>query len=671
MKKEKPRSKIKYNFKFNIYYIYLLIFLVFLFLQFYSFTPKPQEINLNTLRNLIKENVVSKLVIVNKEYVEIYIKPELLDSKFKNLKEKGYKKSKPHFYYVIISPEFFSQEMNKILEEIPNNEIKIINESRKDYLSDILSWLIPIAILFLLWILVMKKMAAGGSQLFNVGKARARLFDKETKIKVNFNDVAGLEEAKLELQEIVDFLRNPDKYTKLGGKIPKGALLIGPPGTGKTLLAKAVAGEADVPFLSISGSEFVELFVGVGASRVRDLFQQAKEKAPCIVFIDEIDAVGRARGKAPSFGANDERENTLNQLLTEMDGFDSSSRVIIIAATNRPDILDKALVRSGRFDRQIHIELPDVREREEIFKVHLRNVKYDKNIDLSFLAKQTPGFSGADIANVCNEAALIAARKNKNQVEKEDFLDAIDRIVAGLERKNKVITEKEKRIIAFHEAGHATVSWFLKYANPLLKVTIIPRGKTLGAAWFLPEERQISSKQQILDEICVGLAGRASELIFFKKISTGAFNDLEKVTKQAYALVAYFGMSEKLANISYYDSSNQYELYLGKPFSEKTAEIIDREVKKIVDKQFLRAKKILLKHKEGVKKLAHLLLEKEVIYSEDIEQIFGKRPFISYHEELEKEKIKFNIKKNNEENLQKSNNNDNLNEQEMNSKNSS
>jgi len=465
--------------------------------------------------------------------------------------------------------------------------------------------------------------AGGGNQIFNIGKSKAQIFDKEKTIQVNFNDVAGLEEAKVEIMEIVDFLKNPKKYTELGGKIPKGALLVGPPGTGKTLLAKAVAGEAHVPFFSISGSDFVEMFVGVGASRVRDLFKQAKQKAPCIVFIDEIDAVGRSRGRNPNFGSNDERENTLNQLLTEMDGFASNSGVIILAATNRADVLDKALMRAGRFDRQIHVELPDLKEREAIFKVHLRPIKISKNLNLDFLAKQTPGFSGADIANVCNEAALIAARRKKKHVEKQDFLDAIDRIIGGLEKKNKIISSQEKKTIAYHESGHATVSWLLEYANPLLKVTIIPRGKALGAAWYLPEERSITTTEQMLDEMCSALGGRASEELFFDKISTGALNDLEKVTKQAFAMVAYFGMSKNIGNLSYYDSTGQSEYSFTKPFSEETAEAIDKEVKQIVEKQYNRALKILRENKDGIEKLATKLLEKEVIFSDDLEEIFG------------------------------------------------
>ena len=476
---------------------------------------------------------------------------------------------------------------------------------------------------------MMKRMSGGGAGgaggIFSVGKSRAQIFDKDTNIKLNFNDVAGLEEAKTEVMEIVDFLKNPKKYTNLGGKIPKGALLIGPPGTGKTMLAKAVAGEANVPFFSISGSDFVEMFVGVGASRVRDLFKQAKEKAPCIVFIDEIDAVGRARGRNANFGSNDERENTLNQLLTEMDGFGTNMGVIILAATNRADILDRALMRAGRFDRQIHVELPDIVEREAIFKVHLRPIKLEKSFDIGFMAKQTPGFSGADIANVCNEAALIAARKNKTVVEKQDFLDAVDRIVGGLERKTKIISPVEKKTIAYHEAGHATVSWLLEHASPLLKVTIIPRGRALGAAWYLPEERQLTTREQILDEMAYALGGRAAEELVFGRISTGALSDLEKITKQAYAMVSFFGMSDKVGNISFYDSSGQSDFGFTKPYSEKTAELIDQEVNLIIAESYVRAKEVLKNNMKGLTVLAELLLEKEVIFSEDLERIFGKR----------------------------------------------
>lgn len=614
----------------------MLILIGFVFLQFYDFGGKPDEIDFYKLKEMVTANDVEKIVIVNKETAEIYLRTQSLNSdKFKSLKEKGLKYGAPQYYLTILSIDAFQENLDKIQTDIPPEQRVVIKtETRKDIWGDLLSWIIPFILLIVVWLFIFRKMSGGGSgggsQIFNIGKSKAKVFDKESRINVNFNDVAGLDEAKIELQEIVEFLKNPKKYTELGGKIPKGALLIGPPGTGKTLLAKAVAGEANVPFFSISGSDFVEMFVGVGASRVRDLFRQAKEKAPCIVFIDEIDAVGRARGKNPNFGSNDERENTLNQLLTEMDGFDSNSGVIILAATNRADMLDKALVRAGRFDRQIHVELPELKEREEIFKVHLKPIKFDPALDISFLAKQTPGFSGADIANICNEAALIAARKGKKTVERQDFLDAIDRIVGGLERKNKVITLDEKKVIAFHEAGHATVSWFCEYANPLVKVTIIPRGKSLGAAWYLPEERQLSNKEQLFDEICATLGGRASEEISFGKISTGALNDLERVSKQVYAMVAYFGMSEKIGNVSYFDSTGQYEFTFSKPYSEKTSELIDSEVKKLVQSQFERAKQILSEHKEGLGKLANLLLEKEVIFTEDVENIFGKRPFESH-----------------------------------------
>ena len=505
----------------------------------------------------------------------------------------------------------------------------LIIMTRKNWFGDILSWLLLPVLLIAFWLFLMKRMSGGGAGgaggIFSVGKSRAQIFDKDTNVKLNFNDVAGLEEAKTEVMEIVDFLKNPKKYTNLGGKIPKGALLIGPPGTGKTMLAKAVAGEANVPFFSISGSDFVEMFVGVGASRVRDLFKQAKEKAPCIVFIDEIDAVGRARGRNANFGSNDERENTLNQLLTEMDGFGTNMGVIILAATNRADILDRALMRAGRFDRQIHVELPDLNEREAIFKVHLRPIKLEKSFDISFMAKQTPGFSGADIANVCNESALIAARKNKTVVEKQDFLDAIDRIVGGLERKTKIISPGEKKTIAYHEAGHATVSWLLEHASPLLKVTIIPRGRALGAAWYLPEERQLTTREQILDEMAYALGGRAAEEIVFGRISTGALSDLEKITKQAYAMVSFFGMSDKVGNISFYDSSGQSDFGFTKPYSEKTAELIDQEVNLIIAESYLRAKEVLKNNMKGLTELAELLLDKEVIFSEDLERIFGKR----------------------------------------------
>ena len=648
-KKDNPINKSKKP-KFSFYWVYGAIALVFIILQFVNYAPSTKEISFFKLENdMLKPHDVAKIIIVNRDFAEIYIKKDRLsqdkysdvnktqDNSFLSQGEIS------QYKYSILSPEKFEEELNKYQTEYDKqNETLIVKtETRKDVFGDVLGWLLPVIIFVGLWIFIMRKMtggAGGGGAggIFSVGKSKAKIFDKESKTKIDFSFVAGLEEAKIEVKEIVDFLKQPKKYTKLGGKIPKGALLVGPPGTGKTLLAKAVAGEANVPFFSMSGSDFVEMFVGVGASRVRDLFKQAKEKSPCIVFIDEIDAIGRARGKNPNMGANDERENTLNQLLTEMDGFDTNSGVIILAATNRADILDKALLRAGRFDRQIYVELPDLNEREAIFKVHLKDIKTSKTIDTKFLAKQTPGFSGADIANVCNESALIAARRGGSKVERQDFLDAIDRIVGGLEKRNKIITTDEKKTIAFHEAGHATISWMLKYAHPLVKVTIVPRGKALGAAWYLPEERQITTTEQILDEMCATLGGRASELINFDKISTGALNDLEKVTKQAYAMIAYYGMSDKLGNISFYDSTGQNEYSFTKPYSEKTAEEIDLEVKKLIDTQFDRAKKILIENKEGLIKLAEKLLSKEVIYSDDLEEIFGKSKYDLYKEEQEK-----------------------------------
>lgn len=622
--------------KFNFYWIYIVIILGFLGLQFINFGSKPVDINWQRFKNdMLKTKDVERIVIVNYERVEIYIKQDRLDSgKYNELFNKGINKvsrTGPHYYFNIGDVGTFEENLISAQQDVPESErVPYSYEKQPNYFGDILSWVLPILILIAFWIFIMRRMSGPGGpggQIFNIGKSKAKIFNKEeANIKVDFTDVAGLEEAKYEIKELVDFLKEPKKYTDLGGKIPKGALLIGPPGTGKTLLAKAVAGEAHVPFFSMSGSDFVEMFVGVGASRVRDLFKQAKEKAPCIVFIDEIDAIGRARGRNPNFGANDERENTLNQLLTEMDGFESNSGVIILAATNRADVLDRALMRAGRFDRQIHVELPDLNGRREIFKVHMKPLKkLASDVNPDFLAKQTPGFSGADIANVCNESALVAARKGKKQVEKQDFLDAIDRIVGGLEKKNKIITPEEKKTIAYHEAGHATVSWLLEHANPLIKVTIIPRGMALGAAWYLPEERQITTTEQILDELASALGGRASEEINFGKISTGALNDLEKVTKQAYAMVSYFGMSKNVGNISFYDSTGQSEYNFNKPYSEKTAELIDKEAKKIVSGAYDRAKKVLIDNKEGLIQLAELLLEKEVIFSDDLEKIFGKR----------------------------------------------
>ena len=627
--------------KFSIYWIYGILALAFILMNIIFSGSGSKKIDwLRFEREMVSKHHVERIVVINKEIAQVYLKRDSWNSgQYDDLKPKGlnsWSESSPQCYFNIGSIESFEDKLNSVQKKFNYSEeerIGVSYETKKNLFGDLLNWLLPLIILVVIWLFIFRRMSGGAggggaSNIFNIGKSKARVFDKDTTdVKVDFKDVAGLEEAKVEIREIVDFLKNPKKYTELGGKIPKGALLIGPPGTGKTLLAKAVAGEANVPFFSISGSDFVELFVGVCASRVRDLFIQAKEKAPCIVFIDEIDAVGRARGRNPNFGANDERENTLNQLLTEMDGFASNVGVIILAATNRADVLDKALLRAGRFDRQIHVELPDLNERKEIFMVHIKPLKIEKNLEISFLARQTPGFSGADIANMCNEAALIAARKNKKKVQKQDFLDAVDRIVGGLERKNKIITPQEKRTIAFHEAGHATVSWLLEHANPLVKVTIVPRGKSLGAAWYLPEERQITTTEQLNDELCAALGGRASEEISFGKISTGALNDLEKVTKQAYAMVTYFGMSSKIGNMSYYDSTGQSEYSFNKPYSERTAEIIDEEAKKIVDYTFERAKKILIKHKKGLEELANLLLEKEVIFSEDLERVFGKRKY--------------------------------------------
>jgi len=625
--------------KFNSYWIIGIILLAMIGIQFLSAGGTLKEIDSNRFFQILKDGDIEKIVIVNKEKVEIYIKPERLsDLAFEDVKSQKSNtvlgQSVPQYYFTIISQDIFVGELNRVMNELPpENRPTYTTATRRNYVGEIMLWVLPFLLILGIWIYMLRRMGggggAGGSNIFSVGKSKAQIFDKETSVKVDFHDVAGLEEAKVEIREIVDFLKNPTKYTELGGKIPKGALLVGPPGTGKTLLAKAVAGEASVPFFSMSGSDFVEMFVGVGASRVRDLFKQAKEKAPCIVFIDEIDAVGRARGRNPNMGSNDERENTLNQLLTEMDGFGSNSGVIILAATNRADVLDKALLRAGRFDRQIHVELPDLNERRAIFEVHMKPIKIDKSVDVDFLAKQTPGFSGADIANVCNESALIAARKNKKSVGRLDFLDAVDRIIGGLEKKNKIIKKGEKRTIAWHEAGHATVSWLLEHAHPLVKVTIIPRGKALGAAWYLPEERQITTTEQMLDEMCATLGGRASEELTFKKISTGALNDLERVTKQAFAMISYFGMSDKIGNISYYDSSGQQEYSFHKPYSEKTAETIDEEVKALIDIQYKRAKVLLSKNKKGLSELAEILLEKEVIFSDDLEKIFGKRPWVS------------------------------------------
>ena len=627
-----PLGPKKKGIRFNLYWMYSLIALVLIGLYYMNDNTMSKEVNWTEFEKIAKEGGITRLtVFAKKDYAEAQLNDSTAKAVFKTDKING----KPVIYTNIPSGDSFAKTLDTWKKEDGFNA-EVYYENSSD-LTNILWSVGPFILLIVFWIYLARRMTnqggGGSGGVFNVGKAKAQLFDKDGAVKVTFNDVAGLSEAKQEVEEIVEFLKNPNRYTDLGGKIPKGALLVGPPGTGKTLLAKAVAGEANVPFFSLSGSDFVEMFVGVGASRVRDLFRQAKEKAPCIVFIDEIDAVGRARGKNPNMGSNDERENTLNQLLTEMDGFGSNSGVIILAATNRADILDKALLRAGRFDRQIYVELPELNDRKEIFKVHLRNVKIDDSVDVDLLARQTPGFSGADIANVCNEAALIAARKNKKSVQRQDFMDAVDRIVGGLEKRSKITTQEEKRSIAIHEAGHASISWLLRYANPLIKVTIVPRGRALGAAWYLPEERQITTREQMLDEMCATLGGRAAEEVFLGRISTGASNDLERVTKQAYAMVVYFGMSEKLPNLSYYDSTGQ-EYGFTKPYSEETARIIDKEVSRIITEQYERAKKILLEHAEGHAQLAQVLIDREVIFTEDVEQIFGKRPWASRSEEI-------------------------------------
>jgi len=677
----KPTNKFP---KFNISWIYGIIILVLIGSYFFNESP-TREVPYSTFQEYVKQGIIVKVDVFNSK-----IEAQLIDySKVPNDTVALNKAFGGKYKVLLLNPKVMKDSLTKkntqmlkrvygekydvyskdrlISVNVPSSEafssfIQIAKDrygftglvsykDSKNYFDVFLYSVLPFLIIILVFVFMNRRMAGqmgggSGGGIFNVGKSKAQLFDKgDTSNKITFKDVAGLAEAKQEIEEIVAFLKNPSKYTELGGKIPKGALLVGPPGTGKTLLAKAVAGEADVPFFSMSGSDFVEMFVGVGASRVRDLFRQAKEKAPCIIFIDEIDAVGRARGKNPNMGSNDERENTLNQLLTEMDGFGSNSGVIILAATNRADILDKALLRAGRFDRQIHVDLPDVNERKQIFNVHLRPIKINETVDVNFLSRQTPGFSGADIANVCNEAALIAARKNKSFVEKQDFLDAVDRIVGGLEKKTKITTVAEKKSIAYHEAGHATISWMLEHANPLVKVTIVPRGEALGAAWYLPEERQLTNREHMLDEMCSTLGGRAAEEVFLHQMSTGAINDLERVTKRAYGMVAYFGMSDKLANMSYYDSTGNSDYGFTKPYSEKTAELIDNEAKDIVAVEFERAKKILNDNAKGHNELAELLIEKEVIFAEDLERVFGKRPWTSRNDELmaqndEAEKLK-------------------------------
>lgn len=628
----------KPQFKFNPYWIYGIILLGILGVAVTGDGNEvKKEISMNQLEAYIQNGWVEKInVIKDKDEAEAYIFDNASKTVFgEQSNVKGGKVT-----VTIPSADKFDDFATKVNEKYKFDKVKYINSDSSSIFYTVLFNILPFVVLIGLWFFLMKRMSGGAGGgggsggVFSVGKSKAQLFDKGGANRITFKDVAGLSEAKTEVEEIVAFLRSPSKYTELGGKIPKGALLVGPPGTGKTLLAKAVAGEADVPFFSLSGSDFVEMFVGVGASRVRDLFRQAKEKAPCIVFIDEIDAVGRARGKNPNMGANDERENTLNQLLTEMDGFGSNSGVIILAATNRADILDKALLRAGRFDRQINVDLPDITERHAIFNVHLRPLKYDDSVDPAFMARQTPGFSGADIANVCNEAALIAARKGKTVVQKQDFLDAVDRIIGGLEKKNKITTVAERRSIAVHEAGHATLSWLLEHAHPLIKVTIVPRGKALGAAWYLPEERQLTTKEQMMDEMCATLGGRAAEEVFLGNVSTGALNDLERVTKQAYAIIVYYGMSGTLSNISYFDSSGGNEYAFSKPYSEKTAEAIDLEVKQMVNEQYERAKRILTENGKGHNALADMLVEREVIFADDLEHVFGKRPWTSRTDEI-------------------------------------
>ena len=631
-KKKRTKKSNMIDLRPNMMWFWTVVFIAIMgFATFGQRPSTPLESDWSEVDRLIEQGMVKKIEIVNRDMAQVYLYPAAIEqlakqneSRYSSLPEQGYQ-----LEFQIGSVETFRKDFDSAVALSPTDVALSYDNHRQGWVDMLLNWL-PWIFFIVFWIFIMRGFGrsggGGGGNIMSVGKARAQEFDQEDpNRKVTFQDVAGLEEAKVEIMEIVDFLKNAGKYKELGAKIPKGALLVGPPGTGKTLLAKAVAGEANVPFLSISGSDFVEMFVGVGASRVRDLFEQAKHKAPCIVFIDEIDAIGRARGRNAGFSGNDERENTLNQLLTEMDGFQTNAGVIVLAATNRADILDKALMRAGRFDRQIEVGLPEIHERKEIFNVHLRKLKLDPDLDRDFLAKQTPGFSGADIANVCNEAALIAARHNKKFVSKEDFLAAIDRIIGGLERKNKVISASEKKTIAYHEAGHATVSWLLKHANPLIKVTIIPRGRALGAAWYLPEERQITTKAQLMDEIAATLAGRVSEQIFFGHLSTGALNDLERVTKQVYAMVAYYGMSDKVGTLSYYDSTGQSDMAFTKPYSERTAQQIDDEVKAIISEAYAMAEKTITEHREGLIRLAELLLEREVVFTEDVEQIFGKR----------------------------------------------
>ncbi|WP_108247161.1 ATP-dependent zinc metalloprotease FtsH [Muricauda brasiliensis] len=646
MAKENNPNNAPKKPRFSSWWIYGVVIALIIGFQFFggSSFSSTEKTTTSELQEFLRNGDISKIVIItNTRQAKVYLTEEALKKDVhKGVAEKPLLPSSglvPQYVLDYGDLQIFQNEITEIKKE--NNLDTIVEfDTESNVLGEIFLTLLPFALIIGIWIYLMRRMSGGagggaGGQIFNIGKSKAKLFDEKTDTRTSFKDVAGLEGAKEEVQEIVEFLKNPDKYTSLGGKIPKGALLVGPPGTGKTLLAKAVAGEAKVPFFSLSGSDFVEMFVGVGASRVRDLFKQAKDKSPAIIFIDEIDAIGRARGKNNFTGSNDERENTLNQLLTEMDGFGTNTNVIVLAATNRADVLDKALMRAGRFDRQIYVDLPDLNERKEIFEVHLRPIKTAETLDLDFLAKQTPGFSGADIANVCNEAALIAARKEKKAVNKQDFLDAVDRIVGGLEKKNKIITPDEKKTIAFHEAGHATVSWMLEHAAPLVKVTIVPRGQSLGAAWYLPEERLIVRPEQMLDEMCATMGGRAAEKVMFDRISTGALSDLEKVTKQARAMVTIYGLNDQLGNITYYDSSGQNEYGFTKPYSEETAQKIDQEISKMIEEQYQRAIKLLQENKDKLTELAERLLDKEVIFKDDLEKIFGQRPFEKQEEKLE------------------------------------
>ena len=649
MSKKEPKKKPGLP-KFGLSWIYLSIFVGLLALQFFSnnYSGQTLDSNFSDLKEKISKGHVSLVEIVNKNHVLVYLDMDTLASNedYKEISKTTFGDSpNPGPHYQFTAGDNFEEKIWRFYDENPDvktqfGEVNVQHKTETNYWTEVLSWIVPFALIAFFWFFMMRRMGGGsgggpGAQIFNIGKSKAQMFDADAEVRITFQNVAGMEGAKDEVLEVVDFLKNPTKYTNLGGKIPKGVLLSGPPGTGKTLLAKAVAGEAKVPFFSLSGSDFVEMFVGVGASRVRDLFKQAKDKSPSIIFIDEIDAIGRARGKSNISGGNDERENTLNQLLTEMDGFGTNEHVIVMGATNRADILDRALMRAGRFDRVVYVDLPEFKERKEIFDVHLKPLKHSKTLDVQFLARQTPGFSGADIANVCNEAALVAARKNKKKVEKQDFLDAVDRIIGGMEKKSKIITPEEKKVIAYHEAGHATVSWLLEHASPLVKVTIVPRGRSLGAAWYLPEERQLNSTNQLLDEMCATMGGRAAEEVVFQEITTGALSDLEKVTKQAKSMVSIYGLNKEIGNVTYYDSTGQSEYQFDKPYSEKTAQIIDQEISKIIESQYNRAKKLINKNIDKLHLLAEDLLKNEVIFKENLEAIFGKRKWLTSEEKIQ------------------------------------